>query len=87
MKEQMAERLNTICSASQLPDTDYVRTAKSSDWVNYGKNRTYFKIVETRTGSKHYKEKEYGYYDNIADEYVPGKNDLRDNFTFSGERF
>lgn len=43
--------------------------------------------METRKNSKHRAERKYGYIDNISGEYVPDKNNLEENFTFSGSRF
>lgn len=82
-------RLNKIMANSCT--YDYCELWVSvKDWANYGKDRTYFKIVEESTDkkrSKHYKAEDYGYYDNVADVYVPGRADLNENFTFSGARF
>lgn len=51
-------------------------------------SRTYFSIIETRDNSKHYKEKKFGYIDNLSGEYVPNKyGDLTKNYTFGGMKF
>ena len=55
-----------------------------SDWVKYGKNRTYFKVIETRKNSRHYGVREYGYIDNITNKYFAGKNDAFGEYDFSG---
>lgn len=81
-------RLHTILNNSATYYT-YELDVVINDWQNYGKDRTYFSIVEkskTNT-SKHYVKKEYGYFDNIENKYVPGKNDLNENYTFSGSPF
>jgi hypothetical protein len=86
LREEMIERINTIISASNRPE-DYTLTAVVNDWANYGKNRTYISIVETRANSRHYAKREYGYIDNLTNAYVPGKCDARQNYTFSGAKF
>ena len=53
-------------------------------WENYGKSRTYFKVVETRNQSKHYGVRDYGYIDNQKNVYVAGKNDAFGRYDFSG---
>lgn len=53
-------------------------------WENYGKSRTYFKVVETRNHSKHYGVRDYGYIDNQKNVYVAGKNDAFGKYDFSG---
>lgn len=86
-KEELAARLNTIIEKSTR-DNGYHYEAVIKDWENYGKSRTYYSIIETRDGSKHYKVKKYGYYDNIKNEYVPEKyGDLRKDYTFGGMSF
>lgn len=89
-KQELINRLQTIVDNSTT--YDYCEfEIKTSDWEKYGKSRTYFKIVEKSTNlaiSKHYKEKSYGYYDNIANEYVPDKyGDANNNYTFGGSKF
>lgn len=85
-REECIERLETIKAAS-IEENGYHLTIKMNDWQNYGKDRTYFKIAETREGSKHYSERDFGYYDNKAEAYIPGKNDLTENYSFSGSKF
>lgn len=79
------KRLETIVKHSEGGNYHYEVVA--NDWEGYGKNRTYLSIIETRDNSKHHVERKYGYIDNISGEYVPGKNNLEENFTFSGSRF
>lgn len=78
-------RLNVIIANSAKGN--YNMYAVSNDWENYGKSRTYFSIVEKGTRTKHYVKKDFGYFDNQAGEYVPGKMNLTENFTFSGASF
>lgn len=79
-------RLRAIIAHSA---TRYTFFEDVRDWENYGKSRTYLKIVEKCTDrtSRHYKVREYGYFDNIAGVYVPGRNDLTRNFDFGGASF
>ncbi len=67
-------KLNAIAAASA--GGRYTYEVKTSNWEKGGKSRTYYSIVERAPGSKHYVTKDYGYYDNVANKYVPGKNDL-----------
>lgn len=92
-KLEAIKRLGTIVKHST--NSNYHYEVKANDWQkiddkNGGailKHRTYFSIVETREHSKHHAEREYGYMDMLTGEYYPGKNDLRENYTFSGMRF
>ncbi len=85
-KEQAVERLELIIEKSKCEGWNY--KVKANDWENYGKSRTYLSIVETRDGSKHYKEKKYGFIDNMTEEYFPEKyGDLRNDYTFGGNNW
>ena len=84
-KKDIIERINAIANLANSYDNGYHYEVKVNEWVKYGKNRTYFSIVETRDNSKHYVKKDYGYYDNNADEFVAGKASIE--YTFSGEKF
>ena len=75
-KNEIIKRLENIVSLGNQRGNFYFYTLVANDWVKYGKNRTYFKIVEKRNGTRHYVEGDYGYFDNIAKEYVPGKKSL-----------
>ena len=79
-KDYAVKRLQTIVNHS---GDAYDYEIKVRNWENYGKSRTYLSIVETSKTSKHYVERKYGYIDNQTGEYIPEKNDLNDNFTFS----
>ena len=88
-KQHLINRINAIIANSAQSDSTEM-FAKVSDWQNYGKSRTYFSIIErgTTRASKYFREKKYGYLDNVTGEYVPEKyGNLMDNFTFSGARF
>lgn len=73
MKNEIRERLE-ILAEIERNETDRWEVVES-DWAKYGKDRTYFKIVRTRTFSKHYSEYDFGYFDNIEKKYYPSKND------------
>lgn len=81
-KQEIINRLNIIAEEANSYDNGYHYEVIVRDWNNYGKSRTYFSIVETRDNSKHYVKKDYGYYDNNADEYVTGKANI--DYDFSG---
>lgn len=87
-KDDAIKRLKVIVDASENPIYDY--EIKSNVWEKYGKSRTYFSIIETRTdgASKHYKEKKYGFIDNKTGDYQAEKyGDLTKDYTFSGSSF
>ena len=84
-KTDIIARLNAIADLANSHDNGYHYEVKISEWVKYGKDRTYFSIIETRDNSKHYVKKDYGFYDNNAEEFVPGRASI--DYTFSGEKF
>lgn len=84
-KKDIVNRINAIADLANSYDNGYHYEVKINEWVKYGKDRTYFSIVETRDNSKHYVKKDYGYFDNNAEEFVPGKASI--DYTFSGEKF
>lgn len=73
-KQEIIERLNKVCEASQ--NDRFTIEARITDWENYGKSRTYFKLVETSSVTKHYKALDFGYFDNKKGVYVSGQRDL-----------
>lgn len=82
--KKMIEKMESLISLAS-PVMNYRISVK--DWSNYGKNRTYLKIIETRDNSKHYVEYDFGYIDNNKNEYVAGRKDLNARYTLSGARF
>ncbi len=89
IRDKVIARLNTIVANSCTYDYCTLEVVVK-DWTNYGKNRTYVKIVEAaKPGtSRHYKERSYGYINNITNEYVADRrNNAFDNYTFSGAKF
>lgn len=83
-KETIVKLMNKVAAASTFEGDSYKYEVKANDWVKYGKNRTYFEITETRTGSKHSKSIKYGYWDNITNEYVGDLHSF--DFNFAGAR-
>ena len=83
-KNEIIQKLNTIANEQNSKDNGFKLTVECNDWQNYGKDRTYFQIVETRENSKHYKVKKYGYYDNASYRFV-GDVEMF-NYTFSGAK-
>jgi hypothetical protein len=87
-KADAVANLNKIFSDVSSNDNGYEYKMNVNDWTNGNKSRTYFSIVETREGSKHYAKKDYGYFDNVSNEYVAGSSHLDGTlFTFSGAKF
>lgn len=84
-KVEIIERINAIANLANNYNNGYHYEVKVNEWVKYGKDRTYFSIVETRDNSTHYVKRDYGYYDNNADEFVAGKASI--DYTFSGAKF
>lgn len=81
-KEYCIARLNTIIANSA---TRYKLFVSTSEWKKYDYDRTYFSIIEK--GIRHYTKRDFGYFDNLLSEYIPGKADLTENYTFSGALF
>lgn len=83
-KDEIIEKLDKIVAIGNARGNGYHYDLIINDWAKYGKDRTYFKIIETRDHSKHHKEGNYGYFDNIENEYVPVKSL---DFDFGGNYF
>lgn len=84
-KHELMERANTIIKHSASEGYEYC--IKANEWQKGDKHRTYFCIVEMRNG-KSYREKQYGYLDNVSGEYIPAKyGDLTKNYDFGGSGF
>ena len=83
LKEKIMDELKDI--VSDAADVyNYEITEK--DWQNYGKDRTYYAVIETRSHSKHFVKHDFGYVDNKTGEYVPGKKDAFGIYGLSGSR-
>lgn len=84
--EAMAKMEAIVAASAKCYDYEI----KFSLWENYGKSRTYIKVIEKSQNvkaSKHYATYDFGYIDNIKNEYVPSKaNDYRRPFNLNGER-
>lgn len=90
-KEEIVKRLEIILENTRQNEL-YEYEIVANDWEGYGKNRTYFSIVEKSTNSKsskHYVTRKYGYLDNINGEYVveKGNADATENYNFKGAKF
>jgi hypothetical protein len=85
-RDYAIERLNIIINKSGN-DGSYKYNISENVWKNYGKNRTYYKIVRKRANSKNITERPFGYIDNDTGEYYAGKNDLTQNYNFDGAKF
>lgn len=84
-REQAVLRLEYIVKGSCCPPSCEMYPIVS-DWENYGKNRTYFKIVLT-DHKGYYRCREYGYFDNIEKKYIPTQaSSLEKDYSFSGMR-
>lgn len=74
-KDEVLKRLELIVlQSSQSIDRKFRLDIR--DWEKNGKFRTYFTIIVTRENTKMYKKCDYGYFDNVANEYVAGTNSL-----------
>ena len=73
MRDQLIKKLNEIVDEKNSYNNGYHYEAVVNDWENYGKSRTYFSIIETRSNSKHFNKIRYGYFDNKSGEYFREK--------------
>lgn len=81
MKEKVvAELKELIANAPNIYNYEIVE----SDWEKYGKSRTYFKVLETREHSTHRIYRDYGYIDNMTNEYHAGRNDVFGGYSLHG---
>lgn len=81
LEEKVIDQVKSIISeASDI----YNYEIKTNLWEKYGKSRTYIKVVETRENSRHYTEYNFGYIDNVGNEYFSGKMDAFGKYTLSG---
>ena len=83
-REEAIKRLETIIENST---TAYNFFISASEWKNYGKERLYLAIYETRENSKHNVKYDFGYINLLTNDYVASKKDLTQNFDLSGARF
>ena len=84
-KQDFIDKLEIMVEASNANQDVSEYRLSTSEWENYGKSRTYFKVYESRNG-KSRSVSDYGYYDNKAQKYVspPKKgHDLTSNYVFS----
>lgn len=83
-KELIMERLEMMAKAA-VQRYNYIYTVYVSEWEEYGKNRTYLAVFEKSDVTKHNAKIECGYFDNNADEYVPGNVDIEGRFDLCGK--
>ena len=83
-KQDVEKRLQDEVDVANSANNGFTKKVVVRDWENYGKSRTYYSIVETRANSKHFKKKDYGYWDNQTNTFSD-ENALR--FTFSGANY
>lgn len=81
LRDKVIDELNEMISEAS---DAYDYAISENLWEKYGKSRTYFKVIETRKNSKHYIEYDFGYVDNKAEAYVPGKKDVFGKYGLSG---
>lgn len=84
-KQDFIDKLDIMVEASNANQDVSEYRLSISEWENYGKSRTYFKVYESR-GGKSRSVSDYGYYDNGAQKYVSPKargNDLTSENVYS----
>lgn len=83
-KDYIIEKLEEkrACTAERY--SCFVYFAHANDWKNYGKDRTYFVVYEKSNVTTHNARIDCGYFDNIKNEYVPGRRDLTDKYDLCG---
>lgn len=69
-KDVIIKRAALITAEANSHNNSFHYELKINNWDKNGKSRTYISIVRTRDCSTHYKKKNYGYFDNVANEYV-----------------
>lgn len=84
--ENLEKRMNLIISKSGN-DGSYNRRVSLSDWENYGKKRTYIKVIETRKNSKRRAEYDFGFVDRETNQYHSGKHNMEKNYNLGGSKF
>lgn len=81
LREKVISELNSLIS--EAADVFNYEISERL-WENYGKSRTYFKIIKTRKNSTHYSTYDFGYIDNKTESYVPGKMDAFGKYNLAG---
>lgn len=82
LKEQLIKKMEMLAGLREGDGWHY--EVSVNDWKKYGKDRTYFAVIETRDNSKRYVKHDCGYYDNISEKYVAGKHDLESGYDLAG---
>lgn len=74
---ELIVRMNRVIEVSNKNNGEEYDVVINNWTSDNGKSRTYLK-VSCKEGRK-YSSKDYGYFDNVKNEYVPGKFDLTAN--------
>ena len=82
LREKVVAEIESIVETAKCEGWNY--TINVNDWEKYGKSRTYFSVTETRNNSKHWAKYDFGFIDNLTDEYKSGKMDAFGKYTLSG---
>lgn len=82
LRDKVVEQLEYLISRA---DKVFNYRVRENVWEKYGRSRTYFEIVKTRNHSKHYSTYNFGFIDNVTNEYHAGKNDAFGRYLLSGE--
>lgn len=69
-KSDYIERAKFIAQVSE--NDSYKYEVQTSEWQNYGKDRTYIKMNQYFQDGKFRSQMNFGYYDNVKKEYVKG---------------
>lgn len=82
LREKVVAEIESIVETAKCEGWNY--TINVNDWEKCGKSRTYFSVIETRNNSKHWAKYDFGFIDNLTDEYKAGKMDAFGKYTLSG---
>lgn len=86
VKDEVIEAIENIINKSSNARYDYKIICK--DWQNYGKDRTYIKVIESRKcDGKPHADYDFGYIDNKTNEYVSSKWNANQRYTLSRTEF
>ncbi|MFG6393088.1 MAG: hypothetical protein K1W24_02695 [Lachnospiraceae bacterium] len=83
-KEHLIEKLEEKRAYAAERYSRFLYFAHANDWQSYGKDRTYFVVYEKSNVTRHNVKIDCGYFDNIKNEYVPGRRDLTDKYDLCG---
>lgn len=79
-KQDFIERAEFIGNVSE--NAAYKYDVSTSDWQNYGKDRTYIKLNQYNASDGSLRQSmDMGYYDNIKNQYIEGRGKNSDSMT------